>query len=204
MTATPPTRPGLRDVARLAGVSHQTVSRVFKNHPMVSPKTRDRVLAAAAQQDEGAEGEQGGGDQLDRRVRQQAQEAAGADGQGALGDALFRAYFTDGANVADHQTLARLAAAAGLDPEAALGVLASDAHAREVAADQQGARERGVTGVPAFVIEDTWLIPGAQDLETMVATLTRAHTRLQQAAGQASAGQDGAGQEAAGRSGSAR
>ncbi|QFG20599.1 LacI family DNA-binding transcriptional regulator [Actinomadura sp. WMMB 499] len=51
MTATPPARPGLRDVARLAGVSHQTVSRVFKDHPMVSPKTRDRVLAAAAQLD---------------------------------------------------------------------------------------------------------------------------------------------------------
>ncbi|GAA1869160.1 LacI family DNA-binding transcriptional regulator [Actinomadura bangladeshensis] len=51
MTSTPPARPGLRDVARLAGVSHQTVSRVFKNHPMVSAKTRDRVLAAAAQLD---------------------------------------------------------------------------------------------------------------------------------------------------------
>ena len=44
-------RPGLRDVAELAGVSHQTVSRVFKDHPRVSAETRAKVLAAAAQLD---------------------------------------------------------------------------------------------------------------------------------------------------------
>jgi DNA-binding LacI/PurR family transcriptional regulator len=44
-------RPGLRDVAKLAGVSHQTVSRVFKDHPTVSTETRAKVLAAAAQLD---------------------------------------------------------------------------------------------------------------------------------------------------------
>lgn len=44
-------RPGLRDVARLAGVSHQTVSRVFQDHPRVRPQTRAKVLAAAAQLD---------------------------------------------------------------------------------------------------------------------------------------------------------
>jgi LacI family transcriptional regulator len=37
-------RPTIRDVAREAGVSHQTVSRVLNNHPKVAPETRAHVL----------------------------------------------------------------------------------------------------------------------------------------------------------------
>ena len=40
--------PRLEDVAELAGVSHQTVSRVVNNHPSVSPGTRGKVEAAIA------------------------------------------------------------------------------------------------------------------------------------------------------------
>ncbi|MGW5662543.1 LacI family DNA-binding transcriptional regulator [Streptomyces sp. NPDC003758] len=38
--------PVMADVARIAGVSHQTVSRVLNDHPNVRPATRERVLAA--------------------------------------------------------------------------------------------------------------------------------------------------------------
>lgn len=41
--------PGMHDVARAAGVSHQTVSRVLNDHPSVRPETRERVQAAIAQ-----------------------------------------------------------------------------------------------------------------------------------------------------------
>ena len=36
--------PSIRDVARLSGVSHQTVSRVLNNHPSIKPSTKARVL----------------------------------------------------------------------------------------------------------------------------------------------------------------
>ncbi len=98
--------------------------------------------------------------------------------QDRLQERLFRAYFEEGANVADHATLASLAAVAGLDEEQAREVLASHAFADEVATDLEGALDREITGVPAFVVEDRLLIPGAQDVETLVAILSRAHERF--------------------------
>lgn len=47
--ARPTTAPTLADVARVAGVSHQTVSRVLNDHPSVLPATRKRVQAAIEQ-----------------------------------------------------------------------------------------------------------------------------------------------------------
>ena len=41
--------PSMADVAALAGVSHQTVSRVLNDHPMVKQETRERVLASIEQ-----------------------------------------------------------------------------------------------------------------------------------------------------------
>ena len=103
---------------------------------------------------------------------------AGVAEQGALYERLFLAYFTEGANVADHESLVRLAANAGLDADEAAEVLATGAFAGEVQADLDAARDRDIHGVPNFVIEDRLSIPGAQEVETMVLLLQRARERL--------------------------
>ena len=107
-----------------------------------------------------------------------AWDCAGAAGQGALKERLLRAYFEDGANVAEAATLARLAGEAGLDAAAAADVVASGAFRDVVLADLEGALDREITGVPGFVVEDRLLIPGAQEPETFVNVLERARARF--------------------------
>lgn len=97
----------------------------------------------------------------------------GQSTQAALVDRLFSAYFTDGADVADHAALCSLAAEVGLDGVVAAEVLASGSFAEQVRSDRAEAHERGISGVPAFVVDDQWVIPGAQDTERMVQLLSR-------------------------------
>lgn len=102
----------------------------------------------------------------------------GAPAQGALAERLFLAYFTEGANVADHDQLVGLVGEVGLDTDEAAGVLASSAFADEVADDLTAALDLQITGVPAFVVAERLLIPGAQEVDTFVALLTRAAERF--------------------------
>lgn len=102
----------------------------------------------------------------------------GAAAQGGLKERLLRAYFTEGANVADPTALAGFAADAGLPADEAAEVVASGAFADEVATDLALAHERQLTGVPAFVVEDRLLIPGAQEVDTIVNVLERARARF--------------------------
>jgi predicted DsbA family dithiol-disulfide isomerase len=107
-----------------------------------------------------------------------AWETGGADGQGALAERLFVAYFHEGANVADHDLLARAAADVELDADEARRVLGSGAYQVEVRDDLVAATERQLTGVPAFVVADRLLIPGAQEVDTFRQLLDRALSRF--------------------------
>jgi predicted DsbA family dithiol-disulfide isomerase len=97
--------------------------------------------------------------------------------QDALKERLFVAYFTEGAAIGDRETLVRLAGEVGLDPAACSVVLAGDRYADEVRADEREAAELGVTGVPFFVVDGRFGIPGAQDEDTILDVLRRAWTK---------------------------
>ena len=51
------------------------------------------------------------------------------------------------------------------------------AYGKEVRADEAAAAELGVTGVPYFLIDGAWPVPGAQDVETLGVLLQRAWSR---------------------------
>lgn len=85
--------------------------------------------------------------------------------QAALKLILLKAYFTDGKNIADRGVLAELARQAGLDGAEASAILASDRFAQEVKEEEALWAQRGISSVPAVVVNDRYLISGGQPPE---------------------------------------
>jgi predicted DsbA family dithiol-disulfide isomerase len=79
-----------------------------------------------------------------------------------LKQALFGAYFTDGADPSDHAVLAGIAAQVGLDPARTREILASDQYATEVRLREEFYRAHGINAVPAVIVNDRHLIEGGQ------------------------------------------
>lgn len=80
--------------------------------------------------------------------------------------ALFNAYFTAQQNVSEDAVLFDAVEAAGLDRDGAAAVLVDARYAGIVRAEENYWREQNITGVPAFIINGKYMIPGAQDAET--------------------------------------
>lgn len=78
---------------------------------------------------------------------------------------LLRAYFSDGQNPSDRETLVRLAAEAGLDAARAREVLASGAFATEVRELEAFYRDHGINSVPAMILNGRHLVSGSQSVE---------------------------------------
>ena len=85
--------------------------------------------------------------------------------------ALFRAYFQDGRDIGDTETLAEIAGSAGLDRAMIATLLEGDADADDISARDAHARSRGVTGVPTFVIANQHVLTGAQPTDTWLAII---------------------------------
>ncbi|WP_189638745.1 DsbA family oxidoreductase [Paramylibacter ulvae] len=91
---------------------------------------------------------------------------AGIEGkQNAVVDRLFKAYFKEGRDISDVSVLVRIASGVGMDGEAVRTLLASDADAEDIRNRDKHARQRGVTGVPCFIVADTYVVNGAQPIE---------------------------------------
>lgn len=92
---------------------------------------------------------------------------AGIEGvQQAVVDALMRAYWVEGRDIGDLDTLADIAFESGMDRDATLRLLQSDADADDIQARDQDARHKGVNSVPTFLIAQQYVVSGAQPPET--------------------------------------
>jgi predicted DsbA family dithiol-disulfide isomerase len=96
--------------------------------------------------------------------------------QDAVVEALFKAHFTDGRSVFDHDSLVDVVVEAGLDEAEARDALTSGKFASEVDAEQRAAQDIGATGVPFFVIDRRYGVSGAQPAETFAQVLDQAWT----------------------------
>ena len=86
---------------------------------------------------------------------------------------LFAAYYTEGKNIGDHDTLASIAVQAGLDKNAVLEMLKTDQFVNEVRQDQYEAEQVGARGVPFFVFNNRYAVSGAQPPEVFTRVLEK-------------------------------
>jgi predicted DsbA family dithiol-disulfide isomerase len=91
---------------------------------------------------------------------------AGIEGaQNRVVSSLMRAYFQEGRDIGDRDTLADIADSAGLDAAVIRKLLDSDADLADIRARDVAAREMGVNAVPTFIVAGKHAVPGAQPTE---------------------------------------
>lgn len=94
--------------------------------------------------------------------------------QSAVKERLLDAYFTRGRNIADHSVLVDVAAQSwptGGDDVSSF--LSGDEGRGDVIEELARAASQGITGVPTYLIDGQWAIPGAQETETFERVLRR-------------------------------
>jgi predicted DsbA family dithiol-disulfide isomerase len=86
--------------------------------------------------------------------------------QTALKLALFAAYFQNNRDVSNDEVLLDVAESTGIERHAAAAWLADEALSEEVRVELAHWRDNNITGVPAIIIDQRFMIPGAQDAQT--------------------------------------
>lgn len=99
--------------------------------------------------------------------------ALSAGVQNELKERLFRLYFLEGLDIGDHQVLADAAAAEGMDGALVKSLLDEGRDADLIQSEDRMARELGVTGVPFFIFERRYGVPGAQDPEVLLQVIDK-------------------------------
>lgn len=87
--------------------------------------------------------------------------------QEAVANALFKANFSEGQNVNDPELLTEIGNANGIPAGHLQGFFESEEGKKEVRGMEQWAQQAGISGVPAFIFNDKYLVSGAQPAATL-------------------------------------
>lgn len=90
-------------------------------------------------------------------------------------EALFKANFIDFLNVGDIEVLGDIGAQVGLNREEILNMLKTAEYFSEVNNDKFKAVELGINSVPYFIINDEFVVPGAQPVKVFMETFKKAY-----------------------------
>ena len=106
---------------------------------------------------------------------------AGIEGrQTFVVSALFRAYFTEGRDIGDHEVLADIADSAEMDAGVIQRLLGSDADVQDIRDRDAAAREMGINSVPTFIVNRQHAVPGAQPTELWLKVMDEISEQVQQ------------------------
>lgn len=97
----------------------------------------------------------------------------GWQAQTELKMALFKAYFQDRRDVSDIEVLCDIAEAQGMDRAVAAAWIADAALPENVRAEMAHWMDQNITGVPAIIFDQKFMVPGAQSAETFADVINK-------------------------------
>jgi predicted DsbA family dithiol-disulfide isomerase len=95
-------------------------------------------------------------------------QLAGPSTQGTIVEVLMKAYFEDGVDLSNRSSLLDLAEKSGLARQDASDLLGSDKGVDEIRQLEHLNHQRGISGVPFFIINNKYGVSGAQPAETLL------------------------------------
>ena len=100
--------------------------------------------------------------------------------QDAVVNALFKSNFTEGQNVNDLSVLKEIGQAKGIPAEKLEAFFNSDEGVKEVKAMENWAQRSGISGVPAFIFNEQYLVSGAQPADTLKSVFSQLKPKLEE------------------------
>ncbi|MDE2362606.1 MAG: DsbA family oxidoreductase [Hyphomicrobiales bacterium] len=99
--------------------------------------------------------------------------------QDAIVERLFRDFFIEGKDIGDRNVLIAAARDCGMDTDVVAKLLDGDSDKDEVRAEIASAQDLGVTGVPFFILNGKYALPGAQPPDVLKRSIERAISRTE-------------------------